>query len=266
MGIHSTEDGWAIESGEGPNFREIVRTETSRFTVLLMVVTAVATVPATIDSLYDGGGERIFGMFPVAAPAIVTTWSAVEILWRRTGLPLAPRIATACLIHPVPNALVSTAVWAALGLSPWGQELIDVGAADRYDHYYWPQDARGPSVIGLVLFSSYGLGGFFALMAVLLLVLPVKAFFSTDEVLEGTDLSTSPEHRAGNVSAMRAAFLALPIATVAAILFAAGVGGLLVVVGTMLTVGLLGTAAALATRNGGTPKHDEDPGVRPGPR
>lgn len=220
----------------------------SRYTLVLIVMLAVASVIGAADSVRDGAGDRLLGALPVAVPSVVGVWAALELLWRNVATPLPSRLFVAAIFVPLPNAVISALAWGVCGLTDHGQQLIDIAAEGEYDHYYWPRDARSPGSMALTFFGGWGIAGFFALMALLIVVLPLLAYLRSREVLAGTDLSMKKADLAGNVRAIRCAFGALSISAVAAIVWAARLSDLLVGVLAAISIVLLGLAATFAVR------------------
>ncbi|WP_252975640.1 hypothetical protein [Janibacter melonis] len=70
-----------------------------------------------------------------------------------------------------------------------------------------------------MFFGGWGVAGFMGLMSLLVVVLPVKAFLATREVMDGTRLDPAA---ATSAAVVRIAFGAMSIGTLSAISWAAG--------------------------------------------
>ncbi len=219
--------------------------EISPYTWGLIGLLAVASAYGSYDSLSDAYGDRYLGQVPLAAPSVVAIWASFELLWRRKTLPLAQRLFIACILTPLPSVIISTVVWVAFGASGYGQDLITSTSEGIYDHYYWPRDARGFAAAPLMFFGGWGVAGFMGLMSLLVVVLPVKAFLATREVMDGTRLDPAA---ATSAAVVRIAFGAMSLGTLTAISWAAGGPAALTLGLLVVTVVLLGWAAATAVK------------------
>ena len=90
-----------------------------------------------------------------------------------------------------------------------------------------------------MLLGSWCIAGGVGILVAMLVVLPIKAFTSTSEVMEGTDLSRSPEHLATNVIAVRAAFAPLAVGVVTVALAVTEVSRTATTIGAVLPSALL---------------------------
>lgn len=219
--------------------------EISPYTWGLIGLLGVASIYGSYDSLGDAYGDRRLGQIPLAAPSVVAIWVSFELLWRRTALALAQRLFIACILTPLPSVVISTVAWTALGASGYGQDLITSSSEGIYDHYYWPRDARGLAAAPLMFFGGWGVAGFMGLMSLLVVVLPLKAFLATREVMDGTRLDPAA---ATSAAVVRIAFGAMSVGTLTAICWAAKLSGALTLGLLVVTAGLIGWAAATAVR------------------
>lgn len=237
-----------VESGAGgvqgrQSPGRLLLDEISPYTWALIGMLALASIYDSYDSLSDAYGDRRLGHIPLVAPSVVAIWVSFELLWRRTARPLAQRLFIACILTPLPSVVISTIVWVAFGASGYGQDLITSTSEGIYDHYYWPRDARGLAAAPLMFFGGWGVAGFMGLMSLLVVVLPVKAFLATREVLDGTRLDPGA---ATSAAVVRIAFGAMSLGTLTAISWAAGAPAALTFGLLVVTVALLGWAAATA--------------------
>ncbi|WP_191681431.1 hypothetical protein [Janibacter melonis] len=219
--------------------------EISPYTWGLIGLLGLASIYGSYDSLADAYGDRRLGQIPLVAPSVVAIWVSFELLWRRTTLTLSHRLFITCILTPLPSVIISTIAWAAFGTSGYGQDLITSTSEGTYDHYYWPRDARGLAAAPLMFFGGWGVAGFMGLMSLLVVVLPLKAFLATRELTAGTHLDPSD---ASAAAVVRVAFGAMSLGTLAAISSAADGPQVLTVGLLVVTVALLGWAAATAAK------------------
>lgn len=113
----------------------------SGVTRLLMVVLGVLSLVGAYVALRDVEGESLLPNIVLAAPTVVAMVATLELLWRATPMSLGSRVFIASILTTIPNTLVSTAAWAIAGVA--GEGTIESSIGDSYDHYWWPEDARG---------------------------------------------------------------------------------------------------------------------------
>lgn len=180
----------------GPRILTAVRDEFSPWLLALTAVLGAVSVATTWHSMGDAEGDGLGLLVPVAAPAVVSAWAVLELVWRRTVLPLPTRIFLACLSAPLPSALVSGLVVGVMGSVPAASRAVGAAARANGGFHYWWGDGVGP-VTGLwTFFGSFGIGGAAGLFLLLVVVMPVLAWTRSGEVLDGTRVEG---HREGRV-------------------------------------------------------------------
>ncbi len=146
------------------------------------------------SAMRDSEGTSLLGAMPVAAPAIMAGWWAIQGATARklSTTSLMVRLATSSLLVWVPLTAAIALATLLMWMMPSNQAAIMQSTADNYDfHYYW-----GESIGGHLLLTSLAGGaiaaaaGFFGS---LLIMLPAYAIRKPSTVTAGSHLEGTPE-------------------------------------------------------------------------
>lgn len=152
--------------------------------VLIVVAAFALACWGTLDSFHDAGGERLLGAMPFAAPALLTGWMTLSVVWMRTFSlqTLMARILFAGFVGAVPLIIANMLFLVGAWMVPANRALIH-GA--RF-HYWWVDS------IGMQVMLT-GLGGFIGqlggvLLVALIITLPILSLRNPKVVATGSHL------------------------------------------------------------------------------
>ncbi len=173
-----------------------MRDEFSPWLWALTALLGVLAVVTTWQSMGDAGGDGLGLLGPITAPAVVSAWAVLELVWRRTAMPLPTRLFLACISAPLPSAVVSALVVGGLSALPAAGRAVRAAADANGGFQYWWDDGVGPVTGVWTFFGSWGIGGAAGLVVLLVLVMPVLAWTRSGDVLEGPRVEA---HRQGRI-------------------------------------------------------------------
>ncbi|MFW5474293.1 hypothetical protein ACOCJ5_13380 [Knoellia sp. CPCC 206450] len=179
----------------GPRVLTALRDEFSPWLWALTALLGALAVVTTWRSMGDAGGDGLGLLVPTAAPAVVSAWAVLELVWRHTDMPLPTRLFLACISAPLPSAVVSALVVGGLSALPAAGRTVRAAADANGGFHYWWDDGVGPITGVWTFFGSWGIGGAAGLIALLVLVMPVLAWTRSGEVLEGTRVANHGQGR-----------------------------------------------------------------------
>lgn len=154
--------------------------------VILPVILFLVSTAGTQATFADPRGNSIMGHAAIATPSIIAAYWSIAWLFQRhrTLVTLLVRMLTGCLIVQVPLVIANSVAIFVLALLPANQRVLD---ALTGNHYWW--DEYGPAgQAGMMAIGSYAVSGFFGIMAVLIIVLPVSTILTPRVIAEGSNL------------------------------------------------------------------------------
>lgn len=157
-----------------------VRAATSVPGIVIQAVVAVLVVVGVVVSIGDPEGDIPLGAAMIVGPAVVSAYTALEMLWWRRGRDILFRVLHACLLVQIPTVVVATVVSSVLTAMPFAQRMF----AEQGFNYWW-DGSTGPMAGLLTLFAGYGIAGFAGIMAILIVCLPGLALLQARDVARG---------------------------------------------------------------------------------
>lgn len=179
-----------------PRVLTALRDEFSPWLWVLTAALGALAALTTWQSMGDAEGDGLGLLVPIAAPAAVSAWAVLELVWRHTEMPLPTRLFLACISAPLPSAVVSALVVGGLSALPSAGAVVREAADANGGFHYWWDDGVGPVTGMWTFFGSWGIGGAAGLVVLLVLVMPVLAWTRSGDVLEGTRIEA---HRQGRL-------------------------------------------------------------------
>ena len=177
--------------------------------VVTLAASVVLAVLGTLDAARDPQGDRLWGVFSVAAPVFATVVAVLSATFSRDGGPMAA-LRNVLLVPLLAGPLCAVAVSVTVHLPPAHRQIEAAWTSEKGFHYWFPSDTP---LLEQSLLLTLLAGTFLAMLAglavVVLVTLPVLALWRPEVVVEQNMLDTSPEVAATNRRSVRTLALLL---------------------------------------------------------
>jgi|SRR5699024_5356651 len=185
--------------------------------VLIVILLLGFSCWGAIDSFYDYGGQRILGIMPFAAPAVLSGWCVITILWKQitTAEKLVIYFFFYSFIVALPLIIANMLFIIGAWMVPENQAFIE---GHEGFHYWWGSSIGGQVMItGLGGVAGQAIGG---ILAMLFVILPVFSIIKPKILQAGSNLTKiKDEDRRNKITALIYCSLGVVIFITALVIF-----------------------------------------------